>query len=164
MAHVDYFLKLQGVEGESDDSKHSKEIDILSWSWGETNSGHFAAQSGGGTGKVSMQDVHFTAKMNKATPALMQACAGGKHIPSGILTCRKPTGDGGQQDYLIIKLTDILVSSYQTGGAMGGDVIPTDAFALNFAKIELEYKVQKADGSLSAGGNFGWDQKKNVKV
>jgi type VI secretion system secreted protein Hcp len=162
MAAVDYFLKLKGIDGESADSKHSKEIDVESWSWGETNSGTMQYGGGGGAGKVSMQDFHFVMKMNKASSKLFLACASGEHIGEGTLTCRKAGKD--QQEFLKIKLTDILVSSYQTGGSAHGDVVPMDQISLNFAKFEIEYKEQKADGSLGGTEKAGWDVKKNQKV
>lgn len=162
MAAVDYFLKIEGIEGESQDHKHKAEIDVLSWSWGESNSGNAASAHGGhGTGKVSMQDFHFTMKVNKATPKLMLACASGEHIKKATLTCRKAGKD--QQEYMTINFTDILVSSYQTGGSLG-DVIPTDQISMNYSKIEYEYKEQKADGTLGGPVKAGWDLKANKKV
>ena len=113
MAAVDYFIKFDGIKGESTDAKHKDEIDIESWSWGETQSGAAAHGGGGGAGKVAMQDFHFVMKLNKASAALMKACATGQHIKGAVLTARKAGKD--QQEYLTIKLTDVLVSSYQTG-------------------------------------------------
>ncbi len=162
MAVVDYFLKLDGIDGESTDDKHKGEIDIESWSWGSTNSGSAGRGGGAGSGKVSMQDFHFVMKMNKASPKLMENCATGSHIKIGTLTCRKAGGE--QQEYLKIKLSDLLVSSYQTGGSAHGDVIPTDQISLNFAKIEFEYKEQKPDGTLGGAVKSGWDVAANKKV
>jgi type VI secretion system secreted protein Hcp len=101
-------------------------------------------------------------KINKASPKLFLACASGEHIADGLLTCRKAGKE--QQEFLTIKFTDLLVSSYQTGGAGQSSVVPTDQISLNFTKIELEYKEQKPDGSLGAAAKAGWDLKKNVKV
>jgi len=162
MASVDFFLKIDGIEGESTDDKHKKEIDVESWSWGESNGGTFSAGGGGGAGKVSMQDFNFVMKMNKATPKLMLACASGEHIKSAVLVCRKAGKE--QQEYLKITLSDILVSSYQTGGSSGSKVVPMDQISLNFAKVEFEYKPQKADGTLDAPAKAGWDLKANKKV
>src|ERR1043166_4955437 len=89
MAAVDYCLKLDGIEGESQDAKHKGEIDLESWSWGETQTGTMHAGGGGGAGKVQMQDFHFVMKVNKSSPKLMLACASGEHIKSATLTCRK---------------------------------------------------------------------------
>lgn len=163
MAAVDYFLKIDGIAGESTDAKHKGEIDIESWSWGATNSGSHAVGGGGGAGKVVMQDFHFVMRENKASPILMIACATGQHIKSAQLTCRKVGTD--QQEFLTIKFSDLLVSSYQTGGNnTGGGVIPTDQIALNFSKIEYEYKAQKPDGTLDSPAKAGWDVKANKKV
>jgi type VI secretion system secreted protein Hcp len=159
MAAVDYFLKIDGIEGESTDKKHGKEIDILSWSWGESNSGSSAYGGGGGAGKVSMQDFSFAMHVNKASPKLILACASGQHIKSGLLTCRKAGKD--QQEYLKIKFTDLLISSFQTGGSQG-DVVPVDSITFNFAKIEYEYCPQKPDGTLDAKVPVHWSVKENV--
>jgi type VI secretion system secreted protein Hcp len=162
MAAVDYFLKLDGIDGESADDKHKGEIDLLSFSWGATNTGTGGVGGGSGAGKVAMQDLHFTAKVNKSSPKLMLACATGQHIKSGIITCRKAGGD--QQEFLKITLTDVLVSSYQVGGSGGSDIIPVEQVSLNFSKIEKEYKPQKPDGSLDSPVKAGWDLKSNKKV
>lgn len=161
MAQVDYFLKIDGIDGESEDGKHKNEIDIQSWSWGETNSGSHAGGGGGGAGKVSMNDYHFVMKVNKASPKLLLACASGEHIKTALLTCRKAGKE--QQEYLKIKFSDLLVSSFQTGGSQG-DVVPVDQIALNFAKIEYEYYPQTDKGGLGAKIPVGWDLKKNQKI
>lgn len=161
MALVDYFLKIDGIEGESTDGKHKNEIDVESWSWGATQSGSHVGGGGGGAGKVSMQDFHFVMKANKSSPVLMLHCANGKHIPKAVLTCRK-AGEK-QQEYLKWTFSDLLVSSFQTGGSQG-DVIPTEQISLNFAKIEVSYQPQDAKGGLGSPVKAGWDVKKNEKV
>jgi type VI secretion system secreted protein Hcp len=158
MAAVDYFIKFDGIKGESADAKHKDEIDIESWSWGASNAGG-AAQGGRGAGKVSLQDFHFVMKLNSASPSLMQACVTGRHIKMATLSGRK--AGKGQQDYLTFKFHDVLVSSYQTGGSEEAATVPTDQVSFNFAKIEVEYKQQKPDGTLGAGGTFKYDLKAN---
>jgi len=161
MALFDAFLKIDGIEGESADSKHKSEIDIHSFSWGASNAGTFATGGGGGAGKVSMQDFHFTMGVNKSSVKLMLACAGGDHIKSAILTCRKAGKD--QQEFFKVTFSDVLVSSFQVGGNEGA-TLPIDSISLNFAKAEWEYKEQKADGSLGGAIKAGWDLKLNKKV
>src|SRR6186997_3130883 len=156
MAQVDYFLKFDGIKGESADAKHKDEIDIEAWSWGETNAGGHASGGGGG-GKVSMQDFHFVMRMNTASVSLMKACATGEHINEATLTARK--AGKGQAEFLVIKMNDVLISSYQTGGSEGSNAVPTDQVSFNFAKIDVTYKPQKADGSLEAGIQFKYDLK-----
>jgi len=144
---VDYFLKIDSIPGESTDKSHGKEIDLQSWSWGQSNSGKHDSGGGGGAGKVAMQDFHFTMKVNKASPKLFLACATGQHIKEALLTCRKAGKE--QQEYLKIKFSDLLVSSYQTGGS-GGAEVPVEQISFNFAKIEISYAPQKPDGTLDA--------------
>jgi type VI secretion system secreted protein Hcp len=160
MAAVDYFLKIDGIQGESKADKHKDEIDIESFSWGATQSGTFAAGGGGGAGRVSMQDFRFTMGVNKASPALFLACAQGDHLKNATLTCRKAGKD--QQEFMKFTMSDVLVSSFQTGGSGGGDVVPTDQISLNFAKIEVEYKEQDATGKL-VGSIKKWFDLKSMK-
>jgi len=158
---VDYFLKLDGIDGESQDHKHKGSIDVMSWSWGENQTGTHHGGGGGGAGKVSMQDFHFVMKTNKASPKLLGACATGEHIKKATLTCRKAGKE--QQEYMVINMTDLLVSSYQTGGHHG-DEVPSEQISLNFSKIQFEYKEQKADGSLAGKTTFGYDVKANKSL
>jgi type VI secretion system secreted protein Hcp len=157
----DAFLKIDGIKGESTDDKHKDEIEIESFSWGATQTGTMAFGGGAGAGKVQFSGFNFTTKMTKASPMLFLKCATGEHIKEAILSGRKAGGD--QQDFLKITLSDVLVSSYQTGGSTGSDV-PMEQVSLNYAKIEFEYKPQKPDGSLDAAVRAGWDLKQNVKI
>ncbi|OQW32235.1 MAG: type VI secretion protein [Nitrospira sp. SG-bin1] len=162
MAAVDYFLKIDGIEGESNDLKHRGDIPLDSWSFGGTQTGgeHFAG--GGGGGKFSAQDFHFTTKISKASPRLFQACATGQHVKDAILVARK-TGEG-RQEYYKITFSDCLVSSYQQAGTAGSDILPTDQASLNFGKIQIEYLEQKPDGSFGAVVKGGYDLKLHKPV
>jgi type VI secretion system secreted protein Hcp len=162
MAQVDYFLKIDGVDGESTDDKHKGEIEVESWSFGGTNAGSFNSGGGGGTGKVQMQDFHFVKKVDKASAKLFVSCATGEHLKTATLVCRKAGKD--QQEFLTIILSPVLVSSFQTGGSASSDVIPMDQISLNYGKIEFKYKEQKPDGSLGGEVIGGWDITTNKKV
>ena len=162
MAVVDYFLKIEGIDGESQDSKHKGEIDIESWSWGETQGGSHGMGGGGGAGKVQMHDLSIVKRIDKSSPKLLLACANGEHIKKAVLVARKAGKD--QQEYFKMTLSDLLVSSFQTSGHGGSDVHPTDQVTLNFAKIEVAYKEQKADGTLGGELKAGWDVKANKAV
>ena len=161
MADVDYFLKIKDIEGESEDKNHKNEIDVLSFSWGETQTGSSAYGGGASTGKINMQDFHFTMKLNKATPKLMLACSTGKAIGDATFVGRKSTGDGQGQEYMIWKFYDLIISSYQTGGSGGSDSVPTESISFNYAKMEMEYKLQDAKGTLKPAGAFKYDLKQN---
>jgi type VI secretion system secreted protein Hcp len=159
-AAVDYFLKIEGVAGESTDPTYPSTIEIDSFSWGLSNSGSMASGGGGGSGKVSFQDLHFTMKrIDKSSPQLRQALAQGQHFPKATLFVRK-TG-GNPEEFYKVALSDVVVSSYQSS-ASGGDV-PKDNFSLNFTKIEFEYKPQSQAGTTGDAIKFSWDLKKSTK-
>jgi type VI secretion system secreted protein Hcp len=139
-----YLLKIDGIVGESKDVKHKDEIDVESWSWGETYQGSPRTGGGGGAGKVSMQDVLFTTKLSKASPRLFLACASGEHFKTALLSASRGSGSK-RVEYLKITLSDVIVSSYQIS-ASAADRPPVDQVSLNFAKIEVEYPE----------GNQGW--------
>ena len=162
MAKPDYYLQIAGIDGESTKKGVENHIELLSWAWGETNSGSQSHGTGGGTGRVSMQDFSFSMTVNKATPKLMLACACGEHYKTATLTCREAGKD--QQPFLVIKFTDLIISSYQIGGSHGDDHKPTDHVSFNYAKVEWEYKAQKADGTLDSPVKAGYDLKKLDKV
>ncbi len=162
MAAVDYFLKIDGIQGESASQKHKGEIEILSWSWGETQMGVHAGSGGAGSGKVQVGPFHFTAHSSLASPKLFLACANGQHIQKAVLTAARQV-KGKAQDYLIWTLSDVMVTSFQIG-ASDADALPVDAFDLDFGKIEVDYKPIKADGSLGAPEKAGWDVKSNKAV
>jgi type VI secretion system secreted protein Hcp len=161
MATVDFFLKIEGIEGESADAKHKGEIELLTWNWGETQatSQH---SNGLGAGKVQMQDFHFVMKVNKASPKLFLACASGEHLKKATLTCRKAGKE--QQEYLTIRFKEVLVSSFHSGGTSQGDIVPTEQVGLRFGVIEYEYREQKADGSLGGKVVAGWNVRSHQAV
>src|SRR5687768_13936919 len=112
---TDFFLKIDGVKGESMDKTHKDEINVESWSWGASQSVSSATQSGGlGAGKVSISDFNFTMAINKASTELFLLCCNGKHIPSASFVARK-AGDT-PVEFFKVKLSDIIVSSYQVSG------------------------------------------------
>lgn len=159
MATDDYFLKIDGIEGESQDDKHKNEIQVSSFSVGVANSGAGGFGSGSGSGKASVQDMHFTKLTDKSSPNLFIACCNGKHFPTATVTVRK----AGEKphEYLIYKLTEVLISSYQTAGHGGGG-IAQETLSLNFSKVEMTYTPQNADGSAGAKIQKTYDVQKNL--
>ena len=148
---VDMFLKLDGIKGESTDDFHKGEIDIESFSFGMSQVGSHSGV-GGGSGKVSVHDISISASVNLSSPQLALACASGKHIPSGLITCRKAGGKADNSsavEFLIIKMNDVLISGYSLGSKPldsgfsslpeGDNDVPTDQISLNFAKVSLLY-------------------------
>src|SRR5262245_30689486 len=110
MAKADYFMKIDGIAGESKDAQHKGAIDVESYSFGTTQSGTMAFGGGGGAGKATFQDFHFVMKTNKASPRLYLACADGEHFAKAVLTCRK--AGGKQEEFLKITLNELMVTSF----------------------------------------------------
>jgi type VI secretion system secreted protein Hcp len=159
MAAVAYFLKLDGIVGDSRDARHPGEIELESFSWGETET-VAAGGGGGGAGKVQIEDLHVVMKESKASPPLFLACASGQHLKQAVLTGR--TAGTAPAEFLVIRLTDVVVSSYRTGG--GTAAAPDDQVSLNFAKIEFAFTAQRPDGKPDVPVTAGWDVKQNKKV
>jgi type VI secretion system secreted protein Hcp len=151
---TDIFAKLGDIKGESLDSKHKDEIEVLSYSWGVSNSGSMAHGSGGGEGKATFHDLSFVHNIDKASPILMQACATGVHIKEATITHRKAGKEA--HEYLIVKMNDVIITGVTHGGSGDGH---SENVSLAFGKVAVEYKPQKADGSLDAGVKFGYDLK-----
>jgi type VI secretion system secreted protein Hcp len=145
---VDMFLKIDDIKGDSADAKHKGEIDVLSFAWGMTQTGSTHHAKGGGTGKVSVQDLSFTKYIDRSTPNLIQYCCNGFHFKQAVLTIRK-AGGKNPVEYLVIKLKDIIVSSVSTGGG-GADEQLTEHITLNFGQFEVDYTPQKPDGTADA--------------
>jgi type VI secretion system secreted protein Hcp len=154
---TDIFAKIGDIKGESLDAKHKDEVEVLAWSWGVAQTGSMAHGSGGGTGKANFSDLTISHYVDKASPVLMKACATGEHIKEATITARK--AGKGQQEYLIIKMNDIIITSVQPSGSGGEAAV--EAVTLQCSKVDVEYKPQKADGSLDAGLHFKYDMKLN---
>ena len=155
---VDYFLKIDSVPGDSHDAHHRDEIDVISFSWGETNIG--SSSSGGGAGKVQVEDFHFTTLTGSASPKLMLLCANGKHVKSAVLVARRQ--GKSQQEYFKLTFTDVMVTSYHVGGSTGD--VPLDQVSLRFSKVQIDYRPEKATGALGAVVHAGWDVKLNKEI
>lgn len=154
---TDIFAKIGDIKGESLDDKHKDEVEVLSFSWGLANTAPISS-SGAGAGKASFHDLSFVHNIDKASPLLMQACATGTHMKEATITHRK--AGKGQQEFLVIKMNDVIITSVTHGGAKG-DGTYAENVTLAFGQFDLQYAPQKADGSLDAGIHFKYDIKAN---
>jgi type VI secretion system secreted protein Hcp len=150
----DGFLKIDGVEGESTDSKHGKWIEIMSYSWGVAQPVSGSASSGGARSaeRANFSDFSIVKSIDKASPKLMLACAKGDHIKEIVLELCRNTGD--KQKYAEYKLTDVLISSVRPGGSsQGGEPLPLEEVSFSPGKVEFTYtatnqKTGKAEGDV----------------
>jgi type VI secretion system secreted protein Hcp len=160
-SQVDYFLKIDGISGESRDDRHKEWIEILSTSHAMLLPAIQSARAGGGAQKVEISDYTFSKRLDASTPKLMEACASGKHIAEAELHLVKQEGNS-REPYLIVKLKEVYVTSYQTAGST--DDRPLETFSLNFGAIDFEYFTQDDTGQTSGSVKFTWDLKENKKI
>ncbi len=163
----DAFIKIDGIEGESTDDKHSGWIEITSFDTGVTQRSSTTASSVGGASaeRADFNDFAFTKELDKATPKLAMACAAGTHIDSIIVeVCR--AGDE-KVKFMEYKMTNCIISGVNTAGSDGAKkgAFPEENVSINFGKIQWAYTVQKRQGGGAAGNVAGgWDLQKNCKV
>ena len=149
MAQADFFLKIEGLEGESQDDKHKNEIHLSAFHIGAANHGTGHHNTGSGAGKVLIHDMHCSKLADKSSPGLFLACCNGKHYSKATLVVRK-AGEKAHE-YLEYAMTNVFLSSYSAKGSPHGDLV-NETFSLNFSKIEYTYVPQNKDGS--AGGKI----------
>jgi len=144
MAAADFFLKLDGVKGESLDAAHPGEIELASFSWGESNTTSIgSATSGAGSGKVKFDALVFTTRVSSASPQLSLLCASGQPIPTAVLTVRK--AGGKQEEYYKVTFKTVFLTQYRSVGAESTDVIPRDEVSCVFGEFSIEYRGQQKD-------------------
>lgn len=163
MAVADFFLKLDGVKGDSTDATHAGEIDIESFSWGESQTTSIgSATSGAGAGKVKFDELTFTSRVHSGSQQLALMCASGAHAATAVLTVRK--AGGKQEEYYKVTFKTVFITHYRSIGAAVTDVIPRDEVTCVFGTYLIEYRSQTKDGTLAAAVMNGWDQIQNKKA
>jgi type VI secretion system secreted protein Hcp len=151
------FLKFEPeIKGESAVKGYEGQIEVLDYQLGVSQEGGFSFAKGGTRVNSKLDDLTVMFRMCSASPKLMQYCATGKHLTKATLTAIKAAGDKPAK-YSEIILTDVIVSSYRTGGAGDGDV-PHESISLNFAKIDQEYFATDNKGVATSAGKGSWNQ------
>jgi|SRR5450830_121738 len=157
----DIFLKINGIDGESLDSAHKNEIEVLSWQWQVLQESNMHTGSGGGSGKATVKDLTFIHNIDRSSPNLMKFCVTGKHIPEAKLVVRK--SGGNPLEYLKITMTDVLITSVNPTGDSKSESIQEEV-GLSFAKIKQEYTVQNQQGGSGGAVTAGFDIKLNKEA
>lgn len=157
---VDMFLKIEGVEGESQDESHKNEIQIDSFSWGASNPSSVTQGTGLGSGKVSISSLNFMKRVDKASTNLFKACCDGTHFTKTTLTCRK-SGGTAKVEYLVYELKDCMIDATQNSGANGGDEV-SESVTLSAVQIKMTYWTQDNTGKKKDKFEHGWNQQTNV--
>jgi type VI secretion system Hcp family effector len=157
---ADAFLKIDGIEGEARHIQFAGAIELVSWSWGISQSTSLAG-GGGGAGKANIQTLNFTKAVDSSSPDLLHYCATGQHIRRVTLTVVDPKHGG--QGFLQLNLHDVIVNGVSVGDSSEntqGGVL--ENVSLHFRKVEYAYTPRTADGALAPAKSFGWDQAINA--
>jgi type VI secretion system secreted protein Hcp len=157
MASGNIHLKLEGVEGESAQKGHEKEIEIESWSWGVSNPVNMGG-GGMGAGKASFQGIHISKSYDKSTSVMAKKAATGTHFATAVITQRKAGGD--QQDFFVITLKQVFIENISVNAREDGSV--SEQVTLAYKDIEMAYKPQDSKGALGGAVKFGYDIEKQV--
>jgi type VI secretion system secreted protein Hcp len=143
-----YFLKLAGIPGGSTDSKHMGEIELESYRFLEDEPDVAEEEQTAAAALADFGDnnLRFQADASKASPLLFAKAATGEHIADATLSVRKGKSTN---DYLVFKMTDLVVSSYQNNG--NDDQNPLDEVVLDYTTLEITHNEGTA---LKKGWNF----------
>ncbi len=160
---ADIFLKMSPIKGESRDSKHKDEIEVLGWSWGATNKGSAHRGGGAGSSKVEVHDLTLQKYADTSSTDLYLACCSGKHFDEALLTVRKAGGDN-PVEYMKITMNEVFVSKIESGPHLRDSDHLTENVSLNFAKVKIEYTPQDEKGAAGATMTMGWNIAENVKA
>jgi len=114
-------------------------IEIQSFHWGVSQTSSSLSGGGGSAGKAEFKDLMVTKKLDKFSPMLVKDVATGAHQKKVVLEGYAKDANGSEVVYLRITLTDVLVSSYETGGEGGGAELPMETVDFNFAKVSYSY-------------------------
>jgi type VI secretion system secreted protein Hcp len=158
---IDVYLQIDGIKGESTDSKHQGWIECEAASWEISQPRSASASTGGGhtAERVEMSDIRFLKTCDLASPILAQTCAMGKTIPKAKFEFWRADGDGAGVKYFEIELENILIGG--VAPSVGAGSVMSESVALKFSKVKWKYSQQKVSGG--AGGNTagGWDLASN---
>ena len=157
----DIFVKITGIDGESQDAAHKNEIEASGWSWEVSQQSTMHSGSGGGAGKATVEDLAFVHMVDRASPNLMKYCLTGKHIDQAVLTVRK--AGGSPLEYFKITMTDVIVTKVQPTGSKTDNGM-LENIRLSFAKIKQEYIVQNAQGGSGGAVTASYDIKSNKEA
>jgi type VI secretion system secreted protein Hcp len=160
MANIYAFLELQDIEGESQDPKYEKKIELQSFSWGASNNSSFASGTGSGIGKGQVHDISCSKFTDRSSLRLMERAVNGKPIDSGKLTLLKQSGDT-KIAYFELDLTNVVVTSFHVAAGSDGQ-LPMESLTLHFVEVKSKYLPQGNEGDPSGNVDFGWNLQKNA--
>ena len=158
---ADYYLQLDGIKGESADSRHAGWIECTSINWSITQPKSATASTGGGhtAERAELSEINISKLVDLASPMLAQLCACGKTIPKAKLEMQRADGNGEPIKYFEVELENVLIAHIAPNFAGGG--FPTESLGLKFSKARWKYTQQRIAGGSSGNTAGGWDLASN---
>lgn len=145
------FLKLPDIDGESAHVDHENEIEVFAIDWDIEQMRAPSSERGRVRARSDIKPLRAGKYFDAASPYLAQAAAQGKVFNEAILSVRQ---DGGAAplDYLVITLTNALVSDYalRTDDPDAPGAPLSEEIELDFERIHILFRVQAPDGSVAA--------------
>jgi type VI secretion system secreted protein Hcp len=126
-----YFLKLDGVSGGSTDSRHQGQIELNSYRLMEDEPEDEAPAA---LKELGDNNLRFLADSSKASPELFAKAQTGDTIANAVLSVRKSSRSN---DYLTIKLTDVVITSYQNSGDDSNSGV--DEVLMKYGTLQIEH-------------------------
>lgn len=151
---VNAYLFIDGVQGPS--TSRTDHIDILSFSWGVSNTSTYGAGASGKeakAGRADFSNLSIMKVLDKTSPLLTDHCSTGNILGKVYILYDKPVGDK-QQAYFRVWLKDALITSVQLSGSNEN---PTESVSFAFQGVEIAYAPEKDDGSLDAAIRKGYN-------
>lgn len=149
---VDYFLKMAPIVGESQAKNHVDEIQVLSWSWGGTQTSTVHGTSGSGAGKVSLSDLNIMIEFDKSSPKLLSGLTAGTHYAAATLSAVK--AGAANANFMTLALTEVFISSMQLSASSD---VPSVSISLTYKSFQYDYYIQAKDGTVTNAGTSTYD-------
>lgn len=163
MSHVDIYLHMDGIKGESADHAFKDEIELASFSHNMHQAGsQMAGTAGGATaGRVQFGDFTIIKPFDLSSPKLMEFCSKGNHINNVWVQLRR--AGGTQNVYYEFHFKDCVITSITKSGDANHDNLPTETVTFNYSEYKEVYHKQAREGGGIAGSlEFAWNLKGNA--
>lgn len=157
---IDMFLRVDSINGESQDANHKNWIDVKTFFWSIIQPGNMVSGGGGGAGKVEYKDLAVQANIDKATPAIARYASNGKHIDKVEISVCK--AGGSQVEYCRITLEQVLVTEVSYNGSEHSETLGI-SYRFQAAKVKQQYWEQTSSGGKGAESQSGWNVKENCE-
>ncbi|MCW1384101.1 Ig-like domain-containing protein, partial [Novosphingobium sp. KCTC 2891] len=149
---VTYYIKIDGIAGDSVSKDHKGWFEVSSYQLGANNTASLFG--GAGAGKAEFSDLNIALAGTTALTALLASSAAGKHIAA--VEIEGVSGGATPSTVFDLTLNDVLVSSVNSGTG-GGDGALSTSVSFGYSRIGLVTTEQNPDGSPGDRYEFGWD-------